>query len=234
MKLTEQQLFDYIYCPIKYYLKYEKKIIVEEEITTNKLLNKIAKYFYTSVVNEKLPTLNQMKSKLDSICEQHKDIITPKKSIEMWGKVYSFYNWACDNKISVIDANARYVINVGEHILEGTMNPINIVDNQRLESLIINFSNRIPDQLEVDTKLKYTIDTIAFNNSNEELKIIGTKIHLLQKNKDIITMRNETDFKRLKSTVSNVAKSIENKLYYPRETHMCTSCNYRAYCRAWH
>lgn len=234
MKITEQQLFDYLFCPIKYALKYECKIFIREDITTNKLLNQVTKYFYTSVANGKLPTLKQMQSKLDSLCEANKDIINAKKSVEMWGQVYNFYNWACENKISVIDTDTKYSLPLGEHILEGTMNPINITPQKKLETLTINFSNRIPDQIEIDTKLKHTIDIMAFNSSNKELQISAARMHLLKQNKDLYATRNINDFKRLESTVSNVAKSIENKLYYPRETHMCTSCNYRNYCRAWH
>jgi CRISPR/Cas system-associated exonuclease Cas4 (RecB family) len=233
MKLTEQQLFDYMYCPVKYYLKYKSKIVVQEEITVNKLLTQITKYFYNSVANGKLPTLKQMQSKLDSLCEANREIVTPKKSIEMWGQVYNFYNWACDNQIAVIDTDTKYAITLGEHIVEGTMSPIALTQGNKLELLIINFSSRVPDQLEIDTKTKYTLDTLAFNRANKDMRIDATHIHLLKQNKDMYTTRNNNDYERLNSTVNNIAKSIQNELYYPKETHMCTSCNYRNYCRAW-
>lgn len=233
MKLTEQQLFDYLYCPVKYYLKYKAKIVVPEEVTVNKLLTQVTKFFYNSVANGKLPTLRQMQTKLDSLCEANQEIVSSKKAVEMWAQVYNFYNWACDNKVAVVDTDTKYAITLGEHIVEGTMNPIALTPNKQLESLIVNFSSRTPDQLEVDTKLKYTLDTLAFNNANKDMKIQATKIHLLKQNKDLISTRNANDFDRLRSTVNNVAKSIQNELYYPRETHMCTSCNYRNYCRAW-
>lgn len=233
MKLTEQQLFDYSYCPVKYYLKYKAKIILPEEITINKLLIQVSNYFYTCVANGRVPTLKQMQKKLDAICEIHKDIINPKKSVEMWAQVYNFYNWACDNKIAVIDTNTRYAITLGEHIIEGTMNPISLINNNMLEILIVNFSSKIPNQLEVDTKLKYTLDTLAFNSANKDLQISATRIHLLKANKDIITTRTLNDFDRLNSTVNNIAKCIQNELYYPRETFLCSTCNYRNYCRAW-
>ena len=233
MSITEQQLFDYMFCPVKYYLKYKSKIVVQEEVTINKLLTQITKYFYNSVANGKLPTLKQMQTKLDSLCEANKETITPKKSIEMWGQVYNFYNWACDNQIAVIDTDTKYVITLGEHIVEGTMSPIALTPAKKLELLIVNFSTRIPDQIEIDTKTKYTLDIMAFNNSNSDMKIDAARIHLLKQNKDLYTTRNNNDYERLNSTVNNIAKSIQNELYYPKETHMCTSCNYRNYCRAW-
>lgn len=233
MRITEQQLFDYMTCPVKYYLKYKSKIVVPEEVTVNKLLTQITKYFYNTVANGKLPSLKQMQNKLDSLCEANKDIITPKKSIEMWGQVYNFYNWACDNKIAVIDTDTKYAITLGEHIVEGTMSPIAITPNQKLELLLINFSTRVPDQIEIDTKTKYTLDMMAFNKANSDMQIDAIRIHLLKQNRDLYTTRNINDYERLNSTVNNIAKSIQNELYYPKETHMCTSCNYRNYCRAW-
>lgn len=233
MKLTEQQLFDYSYCPVKYFLKYKSKIVVPEELTINKLLTQVTKYFYNSVANGKLPSLKQMQNKLDSICETNKDLINSKKAVEMWAQIYNFYNWACDNKIAVIDTDTKYAITLGENIIEGTMNPIALTPNKDLEILIVNFSNKVPDQLEIDTKLKYTLDMLAFNTANKDMKVNATRIHLLKANKDIITTRGLNDFDRLNSTVNNIAKSIQNELYYPRETFMCTSCNYRNYCRAW-
>lgn len=233
MRITEQQLFDYMFCPVKYYLKYKSKIVVQEEVTVNKLLTQITKYFYNTVANGKLPSLKQMQNKLDSLCEANKDIITPKKSIEMWGQVYNFYNWACDNKIAVIDTDTKYAITLGEHIVEGTMSPIAITPNQKLELLLINFSTRVPDQIEIDTKTKYTLDMMAFNKANSDMQIDAVRIHLLKQNRDLYTTRNINDYERLNSTVNNIAKSIQNELYYPKETHMCTSCNYRNYCRAW-
>lgn len=233
MRITEQQLFDYMFCPVKYYLKYKSKIVVQEEVTVNKLLTQITKFFYTSVANGKLPSLKQMQNKLDALCEANREIITPKKSIEMWAQVYNFYNWACDNKIAVIDTDTKYAITLGEHVVEGTMSPIAMTSNNRLELLIVNFSNRVPDQLEIDTKTKYTLDIMAFNNANSDMKIDATHIHLLKQNKDLYTTRNSNDYERLNSTVNNIAKSIQYELYYPKETHMCTSCNYRNYCRAW-
>ena len=171
MKLTEQQLFDYSYCPVKYYLKYKTKIVVPEEVTINKLLTQVAKYFYTTVANGKVPSLKQMQNKLDAICEANKEIINSKKAVEMWGQIYNFYNWACDNKVAVVDTDTRYAIAIGEHIVEGAMNPIALTPNKNLEILIVNFSNKVPDQLEIDTKLKYTLDTLAFNTANKDMKI---------------------------------------------------------------
>lgn len=233
MKLTEQQLFDYSYCPVKYYLRHKCKIDIAEVPTTNRLLSQVAKYFYTSLSNGKLPSLKQMQSKLDSICEANIEFIDSKKAVELWGHVYNFYNWACDNKVAVVDTDTKYTIAMGEHIVEGVMNPIALTKDKQLEILLVNFSGKVPEQLELDTKLKYTLDTLAFNQANKDMQIVGTKMHLVKQNKDLYTTRSINDFERLKSSINGIAKSIQHELYYPRETYMCNSCTYRNYCRGW-
>lgn len=233
MRLTEQQLFDYNFCPVKYYFRHVAKIHVADIPTTNKLLTQVAKYFYTSLTNGRLPTLKQMQSKLDSICEANIEHVDSKKAVELWGYVYNFYNWACDNKVAVVDTDTKYTIAIGEHIIEGVMNPIALTKNKELEILLVNFSGKTPDQLELDTKLKYTLDTFAFNQANKDMKIIGTRMHLVKQNKDLVTARTINDYERMKSSVNGIAKSIQLELYYPRETYMCNSCNYRNYCRGW-
>lgn len=234
MILTEQQLFDYIECPLKYYLKNKMGITVEEPVNDKMLLNHVTNYFYNMVANGKLPSLKQMQSKLDSICSKHQDYVTSKKSVELWSKVYAFYNWACDNKVAVIDTGMRYSLTLDKHVINGVMNPVANTNNN-FEILIMNFSSRLPDQIEQDTKLKHTLDILAFNSIYESdgYEISGTRIHSVKLNKDLFTVRNSLDFKRLTKTINNVAFSIENDVYYPRETYMCKNCNYKNYCRSW-
>lgn len=233
MRLTEQQLFDYCYCPVKYYLRHKAKIEVAEPPTTNKLLTQVAKYFYTCVRNGKPPTLKQMQSKLDAICEANKEHIDAKRSVELWSYTYNFYNWACDNEIAVVDTDTKYTLAIGEHIIEGSMHPIAVTKDNQLELLLVNFSGKTPNQLELDTKLKYTIDMLAWNRANKDMQIVGTRMHLVKQNKDLYTTRSINDYERLKSSINGIAKSIQYELYYPRETYMCNSCAYRNYCRAW-
>ena len=113
------------------------------------------------------------------------------------------------------------------------MHPIAVTKDNQLELLLVNFSGKTPNQLELDTKLKYTIDMLAWNRANKDMQIVGTRMHLVKQNKDLYTTRSINDYERLKSSINGIDKSIQYELYYPRETYMCNSCAYRNYCRAW-
>lgn len=234
MRLTEQQMFDYMYCPAKYDMKHNRHIILAEEMTIPKILNQVCKYFYVYVLNNrKTPTLNQLVNKYESIYKPYCDIISEKKYTEGLFLLRNFYNWACSNTIAVIDSDIKYMITHKNILLEGIMNPVAINKNKKLEFLLMNFSNKIPEQQELDMKIKHTIDIMAFNDSNKDHKIVATKVHHVKSGKDFITGRSQMDYDRLTATMENVAKGIENKIFYPRETPLCNSCAYRHYCRGW-
>lgn len=234
MKITEQQFFDYIYCPLKYDLKYNKNIVINDNTTVKSLLLQVTKFFYMYVINNlKTPTFNIITNKFESLYKPYADTISSKQYNDGLFLLRNFYNWACNNQIAVIDSDIRYIITQKDIVLEGVMNPIAINANKQLEFLIMDFGNKTLDQLEIDTKLKYSIDMLAFNDSNKEHTIMATKIHNVKSSKDYITTRNQNDYDRLLSAIEGVANGIRNNIFYPRETFMCQSCSYKHYCRGW-
>lgn len=234
IKITEQQFFDYITCPVKYDLKYNHKINIKDDITVNTLLNQVSSFFYMYVMNNlKTPTFTIITNKFESLYKSHLEMSNTKQYNDGLFKLRNFYNWACDGQVAVIDSNIKYSITHNDIMIEGVMNPIAINKDKHLEFLIMNYSSRTPDQLEVDTKLKYSLDMLAFNDSNKEHQVMATKIHNVKSGKDLITSRNKTDYNRLLSSLDGVSKGIQNDIYYPRESHMCSMCTYKNYCRGW-
>lgn len=232
--LTEQQLFDYIFCPAKYDMKYNKKVLIEDPFSINTILTTITKFFYFYVVNNlKTPSMNTITNKFESLIKPYMDIISQKQYTDALFQLRNFYNWACNNQIAVIDSDIKYIIRHKDIMLEGTMNPIAINKDKNLEFLVMNFSSRLPDQLEIDTKLKYSIDMMSFNSSNKDNKALAIKTHFVKSNRDFITTRGENDYNRLLATIEGVATGINNKSFYARESHMCQSCSYKNYCRGW-
>lgn len=231
MKLTEQQFFDYITCPAKYDLKYNKNIDIQEQLSNPRLLNKVAKYFYVNLFNGKLPSQQELKNKWDSICKTHLNVITPKSNLEGWGLIINLLNWASRNKITVLDVNTQYSIVFQDVELIGQTEPI-IATTKGFELLVSDFHNKLPDTTEIDMKLKHTLDAYAFKKMfNKELN--GVHIRMFKLDKDLYTYRSQPDFDRLESSVIGVAKGIAAEAFYPRENPLCSSCTARQYCKYW-
>ena len=231
MKLTEQQLFDYIHCPTKYHIKYVMKINLIEKPTMQHHLDTITRYFFLNLLNGKVCTYNDIKKKWDSICEKHN--FDANKCLNGWGLIMKLLQWAERERICIGDVGANYMIPVGTHQLHGTINTILVKPSKQIELLTTSFSEKNLDKTEIDMKLKYTMDALGFKTLYG-VEPTGIKIHSVKYDQDVFTNRTEPDIIRLKDTITNVANSIEQGIYYPRESAFCSTCNAKQYCRYWH
>ena len=233
MLITEQQFFDYIKCPVLYDLKYNRGFYLNDTPSIKHILEKASIAFYNQALNtRKAPSFNFLTQKYESLFKPYIGIIPAKKYNEGLFLLRNFYNWANSKRIVVIDSSAKYTLTYKGNILEGIMNPISINEKNILEFLIINYSYRKPEQSNIDRKLKYTIDMLAYNESNQD-NIVATKIHHCKSNTDYVTTRNKIDNDRLYATLDNVCKGIEKEIFYPRESIMCDQCLYKNICRGW-
>lgn len=232
MVISEQQLFDYIFCPAKYHMKYHLGYQVADPISLPRLLSKVSKYFYFNLLNGKVCGLNELKSKWDSICKQYPDYIDAKKNLAGYGLIINLLRWASDEEIIVGDVEQSYKMFFNGVEFVGNIETILVRKDKKIELLYTNFSDRDPDQFEIDTKLKYTLDSAAFKAVHNR-SVDGIRIHCNKSCRDYFTYRNDPDFDRLKAAITNVAAGIEHKIFYPRETGMCSTCTGKEYCRYW-
>lgn len=232
MKISEDQFFTYMQCPIKYDLKYNKGIVFES-FDIKDILNKIIKSFYSYMITDrKVMSFNQLTKKFDAAMKPYEGTVDNKKLIDAVFLLRNFYNWASDNKVTVISVNESYSIIHEDIVLEGVMSPISYLEGDRFEVLKMNFGQRQYDQLAFEMNIKNTIDTIAFNNSGDEY-LSGIKVHHVKGGKDIITASNQIDYERFYKSLEGVSKSIEKKLFYAREGFQCEKCSYKNICRGW-
>ncbi len=87
--------------------------------------------------------------------------------------------------------------------------------------------------MDVDMNIKHTLDVYAFNKLYNK-DITGINVYSVKKNENMFSSRTHLDYKRLETTISNIGKGIENKVFYPREQILCNNCNARHYCKYWH
>lgn len=232
MLITEDQLFDYITCPCYYDMKYNKRIPFSKELTMQSLLNQVARYFYSNLLNKKICTMDDLKRKWDSIYEKNKEFINSKRNIEGMNYIINFARWASENKIILADFDSTYSIFLDGIEIQGNIGPISVLPGKRCELLSNRFSNREPNQNDIDKHLKYTLDCYAFKNAyNHEISAV--KIIHFKNNKEFTTQRTQTDYDRLCSTINGVAKGISSGAYYPRESVFCSSCPLKNYCKYW-
>ena len=87
MILTEEQLFDYIACPVHYDTVHNKGFAPHDRESMARLLTKVANAFYLNLMNGKVLPTSTLKKKWDSICETHKDYVTQQRCLEGMGQL---------------------------------------------------------------------------------------------------------------------------------------------------
>ena len=234
-ELTETQLFDYIKCPLRYDSQYNLKIVPENHPSFAQLLNVATSAFFFGLMNGKVMSTGLLKRKWDAVCEANQDIISPQKCLEGLSALLNMYRWAENEQLMISDLKIPFTYTGVPNVLisgeiEGAIVP---VKRKKFEILYMDYGYRYPDQALIDTKLKYTLDWVAFHDLFPKQKLAGIRIHHVKTSKDWYTVRAKEDILRLREAVRNIAVSIKNRLFYPRENVMCSSCDMKLYCRAW-
>lgn len=231
--ITEQQLYDYMKCPLLFYLKHKTKMDIPEHITLHKHITTVMKYFLTRLNAGTISTLKELQRKWDGICRANQDTIDSKQNIVGWERIVKFAQWAQKNQIVVGDINVPYRINVQNVVLVGTIEQILVDPNTRkTEVFFPNFTDRDFTQYSLDTNLKYTIDAYAFKILFKE-PISGVHVYSAKHDRSTYSYRGEKDFAKLKNTIYSIGNCILNDYFYGRESVLCESCPGKAYCKYW-
>lgn len=192
-------------------------------------------------MNGNVMTVGTLKKKWDMLCSKYEDMFSPAKTVEGFGLLMKMYQWAQTEQIcvSAMSVPLMYSINDGDSkiIIRGETSgalcpkPNN---KNKFELLKLDFSSKLPDQAILNTKIKFTLDWFSLQKQMPDgTELSGIRIRSVKYAKDFYTTRGEEDFKRMKESFKSIAKCIDNKLYYPRETVMCSSCDIKLYCAAW-
>ena len=152
--------------------------------------------------------------------------------LDGWGLLYRAYEYVDLYNVEFTAVNHSYSIEIpGTGVcLTGVLDPF-IVRENYIEIFITCFDKQMPERIDIDTKLKHTIDAYAIKKLYNKDVVIN--YYVPSQGKTIQTLRSTQDFKKLESIVKNVGKAINANIIYPRETFMCSSCMARPICKAW-
>lgn len=235
MQLSEKDFLNYIKCPLYYKLEANGHNL--EIDSYNKFLHYAADQFLNRLANTQLlgnfNHENYMKKLWDKICIENQNIILPKQCIQGWGMLYKLVEYFKNPKIELLDTSITYVIAPpgSKHSLTGTLDPI-IKQDDFYTTLIISFSDRLPESYVLNMNLKHTIDAYALNELIPNVQHTIT-YHSFRSGAEKDTLRLGNQFKRLENILETVGTCIENQLIYPRNSYGCSTCQMRGLCDQW-
>jgi len=244
LKLTIQQIKDYIKCPSFYNFKHIEKIN-ESPLLSSALSEKmhtVIYHFFFKVMDGKVPELEYLRSKWEHLwfgkkINPIKYVTTPRNEtweIGMKSVVLldNFYNSTYLNPGFPLVVNQGFSVQIGDHLVTGKFEVVReIMDGPRriIEILAYNTSSQAPIQWLVDNDIYISVLSYAFREKFQSKEQRETVYHL-KTNKTFFTYRTEDQLKKLASIVNNVAEGIKKQIFYPRHLYMCNSCSYKDTC----
>ena len=235
MQLSEKDFLNYIKCPLYYKLEANGQNL--EKDTYNKFLHYVANQYMNRLFNVPiLGKFNQekyIKKMWDKICMENQNIILEKQCIQGWGCLYRMIEYFNRPGIQLLDTNITYLIapEGSKYSLTGTLDPI-IKQGDFYTTVVISFSDRLPESYVLDMNLKHTIDAYALDKLIPNIQHVTT-YHSFKSGAEKDTLRFETQFKRLDNIIETVGYCIENNLIYPRNSFGCSTCQMRGLCDKW-
>lgn len=235
MMLSERDFLNYISCPLRY--KLESSNHNTKRSTYNTLLHDVANLYVNRVGSvDYLGDFDHekfIKKNWDKTCLENQHLITDKQCINGWGYLYRLSEFLRLPNIKVLDSNITYTIEppgLG-YGLTGTLDPI-IKQGDFYTTLIISFSDKLPESYVMDMNLKHTIDSYALNQLIPNVNHVTT-YHSFKSGAEKDTLRFKDHHERLEHILEVVGKSIEQDLIYPRHSYSCSTCNFRGLCSQW-
>jgi hypothetical protein len=231
LKISDQQLIDYIKCPNYFYCKYYSKIPIRDNETFHSLLQKVISSYMLKLFEGKILTMDKAKKIWDKLVEENPDIfINDKKILDGIGYINALDNYCRTNRLMVLDTGVDYQLNFKNNlILSGKIGTIRY-DNNKCELFVVETSQKQPEQILLSMSMKYTLQIYALHKLQKDLKINGIRIWHVKSGKEFFTYRTQKDFDRLEKIVSNVNKAIRNEIFYAREDYTCINCKYKNFC----
>ena len=235
MRITEDEFFDYVRCPIHYHSIHVLKMPFRTPPSFTKCLDKVALAFMTNLMNGRVMPTGDLKRKWDRVCGENRGRINESKCIEGIKLLSKMFFWARSKKLRIADINTPYEMLItgphGKTSIKGEISTVAVNLKDQFEIFSFDFSRKYPDQSMLDMSMKYTLDCLAFEVLFK--KETGIHIHHVDSNNDYFSFRSNDDRRRLATAIDSVAFSIKNNIFYPRESAFCSTCGIKDLCRMW-
>lgn len=245
MKLYLTQLQDYIQCPLYFHFKHLNGLDDDKlSFRLSSSLHELFYCFFFQVMDNKIMSVDEILEKWNQIWFKGIDpvefIFNPRteemdtgyKAVPLIQTFYDEYAYIPGAPLVI---NQEATIQIEGHEIVGTIELVREMQEgaQRLVELVdFKTGTQVPTKWNVENDLAVTFQSIAFRElfGAKEHRIL---YHFLRSNRMFHTTRGRDSYDRFNAIVRNVCRSIERGLFYPRQTFMCTQCNFAAYCSAW-
>ena len=233
IELTEDQLENYIQCPNLFYIRHVNNILPRKQIKIRTITEKYVDQMFYTLMDGTIPNIDNVLIEFSKECMEHKYPAINRDVQKASNQLVTLFNWLISNRIQIADIGSPFELtfSASNVILKGTFGAIRY-NNDTLELLVTDLSNRDPDQNLIDISVHYTLQAYAIHKLIKKYEMSCIRILNVRYNRvtELFSYRSPIAFARLENTVNNVANAIRNNVFYPRESFECTYCPVKAYC----
>ena len=233
--LSEDQIWAYSNCPVQFEMA-QRGVIPIVPRTFKSCINKVSKMFFTNLMEGTVLDMQTLKLEWDKVWAANSDLINQKKGLQGYAALNSLYKWAESVQLRILDIMIPYaLLFYGKDNLvfdiRGQIPCVSINQANQPAVLIIDYNDKHTDQVRTDMNLRYSLACFALKQQTG--RNIGIHVRNTKHCTDTFSYRAESDYERLKTTITNIGYCIANKIFYPREGPVCTSCSVMGACRSW-
>lgn len=228
LQVTEQQIYDYMRCPVSYKLKHDRKI-VSTHVSLKNLLEPIAKSFYLYLMDGRVTPMHELRKKWDGTCRKYK--LENKQVLEGIDLLVKFHRWAANEKPIVLDVGSLYSLRIGNIEMAGNGGIVLATGSNMAELLVLDFGTKLAESIDIDRRLKWTMQCIA---AQQQLgfPVSGIRMYNVKFDKNLTSIRGQSEFDRLEASMLAIGKALEQDIIYPRD-FACSGCDVKDICAGW-
>lgn len=227
---------EYCYCPLYYRFKNESSTAAEMTGAAlhRECIRRVAYYILYASQGDRFPTRagvkgaygRLLKAVFGSSRARNLSASTLASGLEQCLGVHDFLKRYCGRPVLI---NKKYTLDLGEAVVEGTMDAVLETRDTLLELVILAESKTGTDRIAVACDLAVIAAALACrqlltrppdnvlvyyfrSGTFERIKLNARDVHCMEK------------------IISSVIKAIESGIYYPSAGRDCRSCQYSAFC----
>jgi len=242
--LSVTQIKMFLRCPLQYYFRYIKgiKMLPNSAMTMGRCIHSTIERYYkeqlrgkhdmtVEEVEERFASLWAVESKETDFKKDEMPDKLKDEGIKLMGKY--LLDIAPTVKPKEIEKKFELTFENVSYTLKG------IIDLIEEDGTIVDHkcSKRSPVQSEVDRDIQLSAYTLAYGSLYGK-QPNGLRYDYLVRNKtpktvQCVTARSQKALNRFLKLIGYVSQSIEQGIFYPNESMLCSTCGYKDLCRKW-
>lgn len=245
MRISSEEIKDYLRCPLFYKLKNLDEVPMDKPVDEYfKEYFKMALYFYYfSLIEKNRKSYESMMKRWEELWFSEEmlaifpeDVLKKKSNEAVTLMTYFFKRYEAERMLPVA-VNFKYeaIFPGKEHLhVTGEIDLIKVVDDgtrkRETQMVFFNMGTRYPDQFLMKGNLMTSTASHAFRDSfkEKEDKILIQNVRLEE---DMPTLRTGNDYLRAEKAIRNIYKGIQERVFYPSPNPIsCSTCSFKLFC----